>query len=224
MNKIKEIMKGFLGIAFFFIFQIMYSFLLSDLIKNANIWIKNIYLLGCEFILCIIFALINLKRLKHDFKDFQKNYKKYLKKGLKYWVTGLIFMVISNLIITLGITQNIAGNEEANRIILKKYPLYGIIATTILAPFLEELVFRANFKDAFKKRWIYVLTTSLIFAGVHLITNFKAPIDLLYIFPYLSMALALSFAYYDTNNIFTTITIHTIHNTIAVILLMLGGM
>ena len=126
MNKIKPALKGFGGILFFFGFQYLYSILISILVSKINFSFlaKNIILLLGEAIIAIVMIILNKERLKKDYPDFNKNYKKYLKIGIKYWFTGLIFMMLSNILINVYITNNIAANEASNRSTLESYPIY----------------------------------------------------------------------------------------------------
>ena len=83
-----------------------------------------------------ILILMNRKKLKNDYADFNENHKKYLKYGFKLWFIGLIIMMISNVIIA-GMTKGLASNEEANRQLMLQYPIYIVISTMMLAPFNE---------------------------------------------------------------------------------------
>ena len=224
MNKIKPALKGFGGILFFFGFQYLYSILISILVSKINFSFlaKNIILLLGEAIIAIVMIILNKERLKKDYPDFNKNYKKYLKIGIKYWFTGLIFMMLSNILINVYITNNIAANEASNRSTLESYPIYAILAISLIGPLAEELTFRCNFKDLFHHRSTFVLFTSLIFASAHVLTSLTSITDLIYLIPYMSLSLALGFAFYDTDNIYTTITIHTMHNTLATIILVVA--
>ena len=131
-------------------------------------------------------------------------------------------MMLSNILINVYITNNIAANEASNRSTLESYPIYAILAISLIGPLAEELTFRCNFKDLFHHRNTFVLLTSLIFASAHVLTSLTSITDLIYLIPYMSLSLALGFAFYDTDNIYTTITIHTMHNTLATILLVVA--
>ncbi len=220
MNKLLNFIKGIIGILLFYGIQIGFQLIFySILIKKNNI-INNILFIIMELIMVIVFTLMNLKKLKHDYHDFEANYKEYLKIGIKYWFIGFIIMGISNLIISNFITNNIAANEETNRMLLLNYPIYSVLAMTIMGPYVEELVFRANFKEAFNKH-LFIIFTTLLFAGVHVFNGFNSITDLVYFIPYGSLAFFFALTYVKTNNIFTTIVIHTFHNTLSVMMLIL---
>lgn len=218
MNKVISFFKGILGLFLFYFIQIGWQLLFLKVIEKNNLVTNNIILIIMEVILVVVFTLMNFKRLKQDYKDFNKNFKEYLKLGLKYWALGFIIMGVSNTIISNFITNNIAANEETNRLLLLNYPVYSVLAMTVMGPYIEELVFRANFRDAFNKT-SFIIFTTLLFAGVHVFNGFSGLIDLVYFIPYGSLAFFFALTYVKTNNIFTTIIIHTMHNTLAVILL-----
>lgn len=220
MNKLLYFIKGIIGLLLFYGIQIGFQLIFySILIKKNNI-INNILFIIMELIMVIVFTLMNLKKLKHDYHDFEANYKEYLKIGIKYWFIGFIIMGISNPIISNFITNNIAANEETNRMLLLNYPIYSILAMTIMGPYVEELVFRANFKEGFNKH-VFIIFTTLLFAGVHVFNGYSNLIDLIYFIPYGSLAFFFALTYVKTNNIFTTIVIHTLHNTLSVMILIL---
>ena len=142
--------------------------------------------------------------------------------GFNYWIKGLFVMMVSSFIFNIiGIGTSV--NQEQNLELLKNMPLYELISAIILAPILEELVFRRSLKYAFKNNYIYAYTVGLIFGFIHITTSLSSPIMLLLIIPYSAMGIAFGFTYKKTNNIYSTITIHMIHNAISLGLAMLGG-
>ena len=48
---------------------------------------------------------------------------------------------------------------------------------------------------------------------MHIIGSASSLIDVLFIIPYSSLGLAFAYTYYKTDNIFSTISMHLIHNT-----------
>ena len=162
MSKLLGFFKGIIGLFLFYFIQIGWQLLFIKIIGKNNLTLNNIILIVMEIILVIVFTLMNLKKLKNDYQDFNYNYKDYLKIGLKYWFLGFIIMGVSNAVISTFITNNIAANEETNRLLLINYPIYSVLAMTVMGPYVEELVFRANFRDAFNKIGFIVFTTLLL--------------------------------------------------------------
>ena len=58
---------------------------------------------------------------------------------------------------------------------------------------------------------------------LHIISYITSPIDLVYLIPYSALGIAFALLYHKTNNIFSTITMHAMHNLLAVILYLLGA-
>ena len=220
-KRILEFGKGLLGIFLFFAIQIGFQIVFYDIFVQKNFLVNNILLLIMEFALMSILILMNRKKLKNDYADFNENHKKYLKYGFKLWFIGLIIMMISNVIIA-GMTKGLASNEEANRQLMLQYPIYMVISTMMLAPFNEELTFRGNFKDAFKNKKVFILFTAFVFASVHVLNGITSPLELLYYIPYGALSIAFGKIYMETDNIYTTMVIHSVHNSLSIILLLIA--
>ena len=220
-KRILEFGKGLLGIFLFFAIQIGFQIVFYDIFVQKNFLVNNILLLIMEFVLMSILILMNRKKLKNDYADFNENHKKYLKYGFKLWFIGLIIMMISNVIIA-GMTKGLASNEEANRQLMLQYPIYMVISTMMSAPFIEELTFRGNFKDAFKNKKIFILFTAFVFASVHVLNGITSTLELLYYIPYGALSIAFGKIYMETDNIYTTMVIHSVHNSLSIILLLIA--
>ena len=138
--------------------------------------------------------------------------------SLKYWLLGLSIMVISNSIITIVTNETLAANEEAVRNLIDTHPLYMAFQLIIYAPLTEELIFRKSIREITNNKAIYILLTGLIFGGMHVISSIQSAKDLLYLIPYCSLGFTFGYLYTKTDNIFSTITAHATHNTLALIL------
>ena len=166
----------------------------------------------------IVLFFIYRKDLKKDFKSFRKNHYEYMDTGLKWWGIGLVVMFISNFIITFLLKGGGANNEQAVQTMIKSLPWLMLIDAGFIAPFNEEIVFRKSVKDIFKNKWLFVAVSFLLFGGAHVISSASSVLDYLYLIPYGALGGAFAIAYYETDNIFTTISTHMIHNTILIVL------
>ena len=176
-------------------------------------------------ILLIIFIAIYRKTLLKNGKEYFQNFSENFKQSFKYWLVGFAIMAISNIIITFVLKQTIAGNEELVRSYIDTSPLLMIFSTVIYAPICEELTFRKSIKDAINNKYIYILTSGLLFGFLHIVSYINTPLDLVYLIPYASLGIVFATLYYKTNNIFSTITIHAMHNALSVLVyLSLGGL
>lgn len=229
-NKLKTFLFGF-GII------ILYQILLSGLYfsifykfaKSDNFWISNLTYVFYYILITLILIFLFRKSLKKEWLEFKKNWKQFIKIGFSFWLKGFLLMIISNLII-VSISGNIAGNEETNRLVMTQMPLYAILVMGFFGPFIEEIAFRKSFRPGFKNKYAFATFSALIFGGLHVISGFDSLTltnilnnwqQLLYIVPYGSLGFFFALAYYETDNIFTSFSIHSFHNLGTVLLLFL---
>lgn len=223
INKILMILKS---ITIILLLLLSSSILFSILgINPNNISDKTytLYLALSELLLMIILFIIYRKTIIEDFKKFKKDINGNLELAFRYWTIGFSIMLISNLFISLILGKTISGNEEIVRNYIDPSPLLMAISTVIFAPINEELTFRKSLRDALKNKWVYALTSGIIFGGLHVISYINVPSDLIYLLPYSSLGIAFALLYYKTNNIFSSISMHTMHNLLSIIIYLLGA-
>jgi len=192
---------------------------------------KILYTLCCDIGFMIIIFMIYKKELIKDFKEYFKKFRENFETSFKYYFTGLIIMIVSNLSITFFFSGAQANNEDAVRSMINLAPLYMIFSVSIYAPFVEELIFRKSIKDGFFSlfennnftKFLYIFISGLIFSSLHVIGMTNSYLDYLYIIPYLGLGASFAALYYKTDNIFSSISMHSFHNTIAIILYLVAG-
>lgn len=191
---------------------------------------KILYELSCDIAYMLIIYSIYYKDINRDLKAYFSNFKSNFKLSFNYYIIGYFIMVISNILISLLFRNAIAGNEETVRSLIDKYPLYMLFSVSIYAPFVEEIIFRKtlhdvvySFKNTKYTKYIYIILSGFIFSSMHVLGSATNTIDYLYIIPYLGIGISFAYLYDKTNNIFSTITMHSLHNTIAIITY-LGGL
>ena len=196
---------------------LIFYFLKTDSLIKDNI---ILIFLGC--ITFSIILLITRKKWQEDFPKFKGKGKQYMALALKYWFFGFIYMFISNIIINIVILKGIAPNEAANRELLQTYKYYSILSSCLLAPIIEEIIFRLNFKDVFKEKNKFIMFTGILFAAMHLLSS-SSWVELIYIIPYSCLGIAFSKIYAETDNILPSIIVHILHNTVTLFFIF-GGM
>lgn len=230
MNKGKKILLFLI----LFIGMIIFPYIPLELfhinLDNLSQNMKILYSLACDIGYLIIIFMIYGKRNINSLKDYYKNFKKYFKISIIYYAIGLMIMYISNNIISIYFTEAVANNDVAVKTLLSKYPLYMIFSTLIYAPIVEETIFRRSIKDivlAFGDnlitKYVYIIISGLLFAAMHILGMVNSNLDYLYIIPYLSLGIAFAAIYYKTDNLFTTIILHALHNSLAVLIYLLIG-
>ena len=198
--------------------------------ENFTQSMKIIYMVVCDIGFMIIMYMLYRDTLKDNFKKYFKNFGESFEKSFKYYFIGLIGMIVTNYLIYFFFKGASANNEETIREMIKLYPAYMVFSVSIYAPFVEELIFRKSIKDMILvcgdnkiNKYIYIITSGLIFSSLHVLGMVTSNLDYLYIIPYLSLGLAFSSLYYKTDNIFSSISMHMLHNTATVILYFVIG-
>lgn len=177
-----------------------------------------------DFIFIIIIFFAYKDTIINDFKNFfLKNFTNNIETSFKYWLIGFIIMIISNLIIVVIKDVGIATNEEVVREMIDKAPLYMLFSVSLYAPFTEEIIFRKSFSDIFKNKFLYVFISGVTFGTLHVISSIDSWYSLLHLIPYCSLGISFALLYYKTKNIFSTITMHMIHNTLAIGIYFIGS-
>ena len=165
-------------------------------------------------ILVIIFFLMYRKDLIKEFKKFKANLFENINVAFNYWLVGLFIMVISNIFINIFFKTGGAANEQAVQKMISSLPLVMLINAGIIAPFNEEIVFRKTLKDVFKNKYVFYLLSFLIFGLAHVVGNVTSWVDYLYMIPYGALGGAFALAYYKTDSIYTSMSMHMFHNFI----------
>lgn len=220
--KLKEydffILKGlicfllFMGILYF---KYLPFQLLNINIENIPTILNSIYTIAIELLLIVLIFKLYKDYIKKSWEDFKVNKNLYLKKYLKYWFVILFGTAFLNLIISNLNNGNIAENEEAVRDLLQNMPIYTWIASVLIAPVLEELIFRLSLKSVFKYKWLFIILSGLIFGSFHVVGS-SSIYELLYLLPYSLPGCIFAYVLWESNNIFTTIGLHMLHNGITI--------
>lgn len=218
---IKTIAKSIFVILLYYIFyeiMIKTMSLVGLNINNFNSLQKIITFTIFDILLIISLYFIYKKDLKKEFILFKNNFKEFFEKYTKYWLLGIVLMSIINSIIMFITPSDVANNEELVRGLIDKFPLYGFFSAALVAPFVEEIVFRKTFKDIIKNKYLLLIICGLTFGTIHVIESYTKITDLLYIFSYGVFGSVFAYIYYKTNTVFTSMFFHFIHNTMLVLI------
>ncbi len=218
--------------------DVVYVKLVNDLLTWSNAFA---YIACAGSIIPVFF-----KYIKNDFIRFKNNlgfHFKWFGIGFAILYGGSIVANIIILILTLGKGGDSENQEVINDLMASSGLNCFIMAiiTILLAPIIEELIFRKALFGLFKKDhfWI-VIISALIFASIHVVpacleilllipTKAATWLDLynefIYIFAYLGQAFALSLVYYKCKrNVIPGILLHLTNNLLAFILQLFMGM
>jgi len=215
-TKLKNILKGFFAILLYFLvslFKEVPLLLVGIHYNSLSVLGKEFYSLSIEVLLIVAIILIFKEQFKNAFDDLKKNHLKYFTGNFKYYILGVIIMMLSNAII-LSLGGNSSDNETAIRSQFASYPIFTFISAVFLAPILEESVFRLSFRNIFKNNILFILASGFVFGGLHLTGMLDSNLFFLYLVSYSSMGVVFAYMLTKTNNIFVTMGFHFMHNGI----------
>ena len=215
MKDYKYIIKLISSIFIFLFISIFYSVIN---IKYTHLNSNVIYLIN-SFTILICLILVYFKEIKEDIKKFEL---KNLSISLKHYIIGLTIYFIYQLIISKTITSNIPNNEEMVRNLFKANIFIAFVSSCFLAPILEEILFRFTLFKCTNNKYIFLLTSSILFSLFH-VTNLQSIVQIFFLCSYLILSFTLSYILYKSKNICNSILVHSIHNLFMALLLFLGG-
>lgn len=155
-----------------------------------------------------------------DYKLFKSNLKRYIKYTiytfLIIYTTSIFSAMLFDLIGVSDTSENQAALEAiVSSTILAKISL--VIFTVILAPLIEEFVFRKavfGFLEGMKPI-VPIIVSGVIFGAIHVLFD-----DIVQIIPYLLSGIAISIMYYLADkNIIVVILGHALYNLVGVIIM-----
>ena len=210
------------NIAFFIL--ISFSFLFFEIIYpllgfNYNNFSPRtkLLLLILKYIIFIVILFIRYRKYLIDkWKDFKKNLDNYSGTAFKWWALGFLLMMVVNQVLN-RIVGGVGANEETVQSLLDAEPIIAIMATTLFAPIVEELIYRKSLQDCFKNKTLYIIISGLIFGLIHVLGS-SNPLDYLFIISYGLFGACFAKILSDTDNIYSTIMVHMFHNGILSIL------
>lgn len=225
INKFEKYLEG----ALIGIVAILIYFILPNVegifLKIFNIEItsfsttfKIIYSTIYDILMMCLIVLLFYKTLKKDFIDIRKSHKTYYQEYFKYYLIALLIMMISNVIISIIGGGSTAGNQEAIENLFQITPFYVYFSAVIFAPIVEELIFRKAIYNIIPNKFLFIITSGLVFGGLHILGSIESWTDFLYIIPYSSLGVAFAYIYTKTKNIFVSMGLHFMHNGILIAL------
>lgn len=221
MENKKKLILNLSVFIFYFIYTLIPSLVLYIFhLRIYNVLYRSIYLIIMGLIYIIFITFIYKDELKKDIKEIR------LKTVIKYiptYMIGLLLMIGSNIIAS-KITGNTLSQNEINvRETIKIMPLYMCFSSVIFAPFIEEITFRKTFRNIISNGYLFIIISGFIFGLIHISNVGNGFEEFIMIMPYILMGIDLSYIYYKSDNIFTTIIIHSMHNLILLLIQLIGG-
>ncbi len=207
-------------ILFYFSNLLQYIPIILFKIDIENISSTTNILLNLFSNLCVLIILLIIyrKELINNFIKFKNNFFKMFDTSLKYYLLGMLGMIITNLVITVILQGNGSNNEKIVQEMINTTPYLMLINAGLIGPIIEEIVFRKTYLDAFKNKYLCIILSGVVFGLMHVISSANTIIEYLYFIPYTALGLSFIYMDYKENNIYPSILMHIIHNSLLVII------
>ena len=194
------------------------QFLWSDLIIKTGI--PKLLIGAVFYIVMIILSLAFFKDLFRDnFKVFKNNFKSYFNNLIgtvgKFYV--IYFLIAMVTVFLARVDTSVNQNNVESLPIWYSFPL-----AVIYAPIVEESLFRGCIRRFIKNDKIFIVVSAISFGLLHtLFTEINIFNAIVLAIPYMTIGGFLAYLYTKTNNMFTNMSFHAFHNTMAMIITIL---
>lgn len=195
-----------------------YESIVSFVPQNAKTVFYYIYSILFSFCIGAIFIFVIIYRNQCLYQMHQKNVKNKFLITISIIILGSIIFAIINWLFSLiqqQITTSISDNQQS--VGVKVDNVYSIIKSIlisiIIAPIIEELVFRYLWFNFYENKWHAILFTTIIFAFAHI----QNTADWKHIISYLPLGIVNGTIFYLFKNVYPIIGIHMICNIFAFI-------
>lgn len=228
-DNVKNIFKLIISFVLFFNLSLVIAYIFKLVGINYSDFNYIDYACLNTFIELIMFVVVLLfykKYLKKDLVLFKLNKKDYIKKIISYF---LIFLVVkygvalfsSLLLVMLGSDLVTSENQETVVTLAKTLPFMMMISTSLLAPFVEEGIFRLGIKKVINNKYLFILVSGLIFGFMHIFpTELPLYVALIESLNYVTMGLLLAYIYNETDNIYVVVIIHALNNLLSMLMIL----
>lgn len=228
-ENVKNIIKLIISFILFFNLSLVIAYIFKLLGINYSEFNYTDYAylnVLLELIMFVVILFLYKKYFKKDLVLFKLNKKDYIKKIISYFV---IFMVIkygvalfsSILLVMLGSDLVTSENQETVVALAKSMPFMMMISTGLLAPFVEEGIFRLGIKKVINNKYLFILVSGLIFGFMHIFpTELPLYAALIESLNYVTMGFVLAYIYNETDNIYVTIAVHALNNLLSMLVIL----
>lgn len=209
MNKNNKLLYCIAFVLLFVLTNYGYKFIV-DLFQLKNYISVDILELLITIIDILLVSILLKKDLKDDLKNLFPKFKENFKKI--WWIYILMVVVeIISIIAVSGFLENISTNQQ----IVDNSALWlKLLVGIILAPFAEELLYRCLLRKIIKNNLLFIISSGIIFAFIHVIGETNIVNMILFSIPYFVGGAFLAVMYCRTNNIFMIYIAHVLHNFI----------
>ncbi len=154
-----------------------------------------------------------------DFMYYKEDTRNAVETTLSGFGLMLVFGIAANMVVlllkgALGIADGAANQESIIASMQSNSMIFMLITSVILAPIVEELVFRKAIFSLVKSPKLSIIISSTLFSMMHILSEPSLINAIVNVIPYLTMGIFLGYFYeYKTNrNIAILISMHLLNN------------
>ena len=176
-----------------------------------------------ELIFAVIILLFYRKIFTKDLLNFKNSFKGFMNEVFRLFAIFLAIKIASALLtnfigMMIGIDIGESENQSTIIKITKEAPIMMLISTSILAPIVEEGIFRLGLRKVVNNNYLFIILSGLIFGLMHIFPTDLLMVEaLVYSITYVTMGIYLAYIYVETDNIWINILVHGINNLISMI-------
>ncbi len=210
----------FVCVFYFFIVLTVFPYVASRIALALNpnlLFLPAIYqfLIYGVGSLCIYFFSSKLLLNERHF-DIKKAIKTISLCIISLYLLNMLFMIIYQ---GIGLYET-SNNQSSLQFIAQQDPIFFLGMVVILAPFIEEIIFRGFIYRTCKKYMntsLAMLFSCFLFGFLHVSASLYTTdfIDLLYIFLYAGLGFVFTIAYEYNKSIHVSIYLHIIYNLLS---------
>lgn len=210
-------------------------YFVGDIIKWIltlfNVTITNKLVVLLQLICSCIILLVLIFLYKNDIKEELNKIKKDKEKVIGYILKMfLIFMVVKFLVgilsgvllllFNMDIESLNSVNQNTIELLAKESPFLIFISSSLLAPVYEELLFRLGIKRVIKNKYLFIISSGLIFGLLHIFPlseGITLALGLIQSITYVTMGIFLAYIYENSGNIVNSIGVHFLNNLLSIL-------
>ncbi len=200
------------------------QFMILELNISMTYAAANAYLnLMVDGAMLIIVFLMLKDSMIQQIKEFFSHISEHILEAL---VLGPVLIYGANIVGSLLVLAFGGASDSENQVLVESlldaYPVIMSFCTVVLAPILEEMIFRGilfSWAYEYNPKLAHIIS-AFLFGFVHVMSSVLAGdlSEMIQIFPYIFTGLVLSYLYEKHNNICVPIGAHAMNNLISIIL------
>jgi membrane protease YdiL (CAAX protease family) len=188
---------------------------------DVSIEFQRFFLMISEVVTILFIFALYKDEIMSDIIKFKNNFISLIEKYIPYWIVMIVIMTVVSNIIGMFFKD---GPANQNLVVesLKSTPLLVGISIVVLAPLVEELIFRFSLRKVFTNDYIYIFMSGLIFGLIHIISGENITKELPFLIIYCIPGFTFAYAYIKSKNIAVPIFLHFVHNVFATFVIFLA--